>query len=136
MRPQLSLTRINGKLQRLNAAGLVVLGAITVIGVGLNRLTLALRPEERPSDAELVFVQEAMGFDGESVSEREVLDHLSDSKRLIAKGYKLCKSFERQGYRGKPDRLEEVLLGMGEEVHAYGMAALNNLCPGLKGEEA
>lgn len=120
-------------LNRFNGSALIMLGALTAVTVGLNRLTLALKLQERPTPAELAFVQEVADLTGESASERELLDNLSKTKRVIAKGYALCKEFERKGYRSKPEKLEQALLEKSQDVRDYGMAALNNLCPELKG---
>lgn len=124
---------LNRFLHRFNGSALIMIGALTAVTVGLNRLTLALKPQERPTQAELAFVQEVTDLAGESVTEREMLDNLSKTKRAIANGYKLCKGFERKGYRSKPEKLEQALLEKSQDVRDYGMAALNNLCPELKG---
>jgi hypothetical protein len=132
MRARLSLTRITAGLQRYNYAAIALLGLLAAINAGLSRCTLAMRPEERPTEGELAYVQEIASLNGDWVTQREMLDNLSKTKRVIAKGYQMCKEFESKGYRGKVDRLEQVLLEKSQDVHDYGMAALNNLCPELK----
>jgi hypothetical protein len=91
-----------------------------------------MRPEERPTEGELAYVQEIASLNGDWVSRREMLDHLGKTRRVIAKGYQMCREFESKGYRGQVDRLEQALLEKSQDVHDYGMAALNNLCPELK----
>jgi hypothetical protein len=132
MRPALSFAHLNVKLQQLTyrLAGLSAAAAALVIGI--NRCTLALRPEQRPSDAEFSYVREIASLNGDWMSQREMLDHLGKTKRVIAKGYRMCQEFERKGYRGQVDRLEQALLEKSQDAHDYGMAALNNLCPELK----